>query len=116
VNGAISKLNRQDFFYMDPSASNSKILLPHIDKGEFIMFYGARGSGKTTRIFRMQEQLQENYAVIDTSLESGIDFRGYDQFWKSFGESLCHLNSSYKLPLIRSASDFSAMLLSKKSR
>jgi shikimate kinase len=59
---------------MDPSASNTKILLPRIDAGDYIMLYGARASGKTTRAYKLQEQLQDKYSVLDSSFQAGVEF------------------------------------------
>jgi hypothetical protein len=71
-------------------------------------------SGKTTRAYRLQEQLiQQNYSVLDSSFQTGVDFRGYNQFWNSFGKSLSVSNASCNLPVIRSAVDFADLLKTK---
>jgi len=64
VNGAITRLNKQNYFYVDPAAENERTLLPGIRKGNYIMFYGARGSGKSTRIERVLEQLQDQFCCL----------------------------------------------------
>ena len=40
VNGAMDKDANEKYFYIDPSETNKKELIPSIHEGEYIMFYG----------------------------------------------------------------------------
>jgi hypothetical protein len=108
INGAISDLYRKKYFYLDPS----NILLPKIFAGEYIMLYGARASGKTTRAYAAQKQLGE-YSVLDSSFQTGVNFDNKNVFWKSFGKTLYNRNPEYNLPPIHSAIDFANMFASQ---
>lgn len=59
VNGAITHSERYSHYYLDQAPRNEELLLPHIRKGNYVMLYGARASGKTTRAFRAMEQLED---------------------------------------------------------
>ena len=58
TNGAIRKVQRAGVYFVDPLAL-SEPLLNNIRKGKFIALHGARATGKTTRVFRVMEQLEE---------------------------------------------------------
>ena len=58
TNGAIRKVQRAGVYFVDPLALSGP-LLNNIRKGEFMALYGARATGKTTRVFRVMEQLEE---------------------------------------------------------
>jgi hypothetical protein len=94
---------------LDPAARNTEILLPRIDSGENVLLYGARASGKTTRAFRMQEQLQQKYSVLGSSFIAGIRFGDKKVFWNTFGRELMISNQTFKIPKISSALDFANM-------
>jgi predicted AAA+ superfamily ATPase len=58
INSAIPNAARSLYYFIDHKERNVK-LLEMIEKGEFIALHGPRASGKTTRMFQIQEQLQE---------------------------------------------------------
>ncbi|CAG8636563.1 15587_t:CDS:2 [Funneliformis caledonium] len=58
TNGAIRKAQRTGVYFVDP-LTLSEPLLDRIREGEFMALYGARATGKTTRVFRVMEQLEE---------------------------------------------------------
>jgi hypothetical protein len=64
INGAITALERNIYFYVDPAEENEKTLLPRIRNRAYIMFHGLRASSKTTRIMRAIEQLQNEFCCL----------------------------------------------------
>ena len=58
TNGAIRKVQRASVYFVDPLALSDS-LLNNIREGEFMALHGARATGKTTRVFRVMEQLEE---------------------------------------------------------
>lgn len=70
VNGRISAVARNAYYYVDPTESNKEII-EKISKqpgGNAIMMFGARGIGKSTRITRLVEQLADDFFCITLSL------------------------------------------------
>eukprot|EP01128_Nolandella_sp_AFSM9_P007600 TRINITY_DN421_c0_g1_i1.p1 TRINITY_DN421_c0_g1~~TRINITY_DN421_c0_g1_i1.p1 ORF type:complete len:618 (+),score=126.91 TRINITY_DN421_c0_g1_i1:76-1929(+) len=114
VNGAITADSREIYYYLDPALGNEELLLPHVREGNYVMLYGARASGKTTRAFRAMEQL-EDYCCLMVSFQTGIDFDSKKEFWTSFGDSLRGDNTSVSLPRLESARDFRELFLSENS-
>eukprot|EP01124_Arcella_intermedia_P037273 TRINITY_DN9941_c0_g4_i4.p2 TRINITY_DN9941_c0_g4~~TRINITY_DN9941_c0_g4_i4.p2 ORF type:complete len:294 (+),score=32.24 TRINITY_DN9941_c0_g4_i4:29-910(+) len=105
-NGAITTSDIARYFYVDPRPTNEKILLPRIRQGDYIMLYGARGSGKTTRAFAAEKQLENEFCCLSTSFQTGVDFRDLDKFWTSFSESLISTNRHINIPFFSSSSGF----------
>ena len=62
VNGALSIGDR--YFYLDPSKQNESLLLPSIRASQYVMLYGPRASGKSTRLNALQKQLEQDYVVL----------------------------------------------------
>jgi Cdc6-like AAA superfamily ATPase len=58
TNGAIRRVQRAGVYFVDPLKLSGP-LLNNIRDGDFIALYGARATGKTTRVFRVMEQLEE---------------------------------------------------------
>ena len=58
TNGAIRRIQRNAAYFVDPLVLSGP-LLNKIRDGEFVALHGARASGKTTRVFRVMEQLEE---------------------------------------------------------
>jgi len=110
VNGAITRSKRSAYFYVDPAKQNEETLLPSIRNGSYIMFYGPRACGKSTRVDRAAEQLQDEFCCLNVSFQSGVDFDSKGVFWSSFGKSLCLNNSHVPLPTLTSAIDFLQMI------
>lgn len=40
VNGAMDESDKERYFYINPGETNKKELMPSIDEGQYIMFYG----------------------------------------------------------------------------
>jgi hypothetical protein len=60
VNEAIRRVDTHGCYYLDPgSQKENKHCLDAIRRGQFVLLSGARASGKTTRLFRLQVQLEE---------------------------------------------------------
>ncbi len=74
------------------------------------MLHGSRGSGKSTRMYRALEQLQEDFLCLTITFQASVDFRSLDSFWTSFGCQLCSDNKHVNLPNITSAADFADLL------
>eukprot|EP01128_Nolandella_sp_AFSM9_P007604 TRINITY_DN421_c0_g1_i5.p1 TRINITY_DN421_c0_g1~~TRINITY_DN421_c0_g1_i5.p1 ORF type:complete len:618 (+),score=132.83 TRINITY_DN421_c0_g1_i5:76-1929(+) len=114
VNGAITADSREIYYYLDPALGNEELLLPHVREGNYVMLYGARASGKTTRAFRAMEQLQD-YCCLMVSFQTGIDFDSKKEFWTSFGDSLRRNNKHIDLPRLESSRDFGELLQTQNS-
>lgn len=107
VNGAIDKMKRASYFYIDPSDSNKEVLLPAVTSGKYVMFHGPRASGKSTRMFHACEQLSGDYFVMDVTLQSGVDVESADNFWSTL---VANLQGTWtQLPLVRNASEFTSL-------
>jgi predicted AAA+ superfamily ATPase len=52
------------YFYVDPAQDNRETLLNHIKEGKWLFLYGPRASGKTTRIERAIEQLDNEFCCL----------------------------------------------------
>jgi len=73
VNGAITPEARSLYFYLDPAARNEALLLDLIRNGHFIMLYGARAVGKSTRAYRAVEQLRDKFCcLMYSAFQDGI--------------------------------------------
>lgn len=85
VNGAIR--DPSGVFFLEPKRTNEK-LIQLIEKGEYVMLQGHRGSGKSTRcLYAITHQLQE-YPCIWISMQTGIVVTDEPSFWNSFGARL----------------------------
>ncbi|PKY35817.1 hypothetical protein RhiirB3_396436 [Rhizophagus irregularis] len=58
TNGIISPDQRDKYYYADPAKTNTE-LLNSILEGKFVALHGPRSSGKTTRVYRIMQQLTE---------------------------------------------------------
>ncbi|CAG8637268.1 9798_t:CDS:2, partial [Dentiscutata erythropus] len=105
VNSAIRNKVRNDVYFVDLEETNVP-LLDMILRGEFVALYGARASGKSTRVFQAMENLKSQGIVcIYVSFES-INMKT-DTFWSALGVEL-HINAPrhFKLDEVKSADDF----------
>ncbi|KAF0517974.1 transcriptional regulator [Gigaspora margarita] len=105
VNSAIRNKVRNDVYFVDLEETNVP-LLDMILRGDFVALYGARASGKSTRVFQVMEKLKSQGIVcIYVSFES-INMKT-DTFWSALGVEL-HINAPrhFKLDDIKSADDF----------
>ncbi|KAL6073763.1 hypothetical protein QOT17_004760 [Balamuthia mandrillaris] len=72
---------------LHPLANSTKqVLLPFIQRGDFVMFYGPRAASKSTHIEEAKEQLQNELTCLTTSFQVGVDFDNKAAFWESFDE------------------------------
>ncbi len=104
MNGAV----RSDrHLFVNPAKENEAVLMPAITKGKFVMLHGARGSGKTTRVMYMRQQLQQRgFCPLFASLQRGVVFDSKAAFWDSFSTVLQLSNAEIPLPSLRTESDF----------
>jgi hypothetical protein len=73
VNGVINNEDSKKYFYIDPAEINLKTLIPFIKDGEYIMFYGPRGNGKSSCISRAIEQLSEEFFCLFITFQQGFN-------------------------------------------
>jgi predicted AAA+ superfamily ATPase len=65
TNGAILTSIKNHFFYVDPIEEEvTKNIIQKIKEGVWMFFYGPRACGKTTRIERVLETLENDYCCI----------------------------------------------------
>jgi hypothetical protein len=64
INGAITDLTRDAYFYDDPAPSNETTLLPLVRTGKCVMMFGPRAAGKSTCMLRAYEQLGQDFFVM----------------------------------------------------
>jgi predicted AAA+ superfamily ATPase len=63
------------FVYVDVSADNESVLLPHLRQREpvpFVLLYGPRAAGKTTHMLRAMEQLPEFCCIQYVGTDAGM--------------------------------------------
>ncbi len=86
VNGAI--INPNTVYYV-PIEDTNQTLLDLIEKGQFLLLQGRRGSGKSTLCWSAIRKLEQKYTCFMVSLQSGIQFNmDLTRFWTSFGRNL----------------------------
>jgi predicted AAA+ superfamily ATPase len=71
VNGVINSNESSKYFYIDPAETNLKTLIPSIKNGDFIMFYGSRGNGKSSCISRAIEQISNEFFCLFLTFQQG---------------------------------------------
>nr|CAG8605562.1 6468_t:CDS:2 [Entrophospora candida] len=85
VNSAITQNERLDVYFVDPSEGN-RTIIEKINEGTYLLLYGPRASGKSTRILHLQEQLEENgYACIYVTFEEIDTNTTVEHFWSQLG-------------------------------
>ncbi|RIA91896.1 hypothetical protein C1645_875149 [Glomus cerebriforme] len=105
TNGAIRKVQRDATYFVDPLSSSGP-LLNKIRNGEFVALHGARASGKSTRVFRVMEQLEEEgYLCLYVTLEL-VDIESKESFWSSFGKCLVRTAPHHIKKHIKFGGDF----------
>jgi len=83
VNGGITPKLSESIFYISPEKTNQK-LIKHINQGDYLMLYGHRGTGKTTRCYHAIDcQLNADCIPAYVSVQ-GVDAESLPIFWKSF--------------------------------
>ncbi|CAG8703894.1 7291_t:CDS:2, partial [Funneliformis caledonium] len=91
VNSAIQNKVRNDVYFVDLEETN----VPFLDKilsGEFVTLYGARASGKSTRVFQAMEKLKSQGIVCIYVTFEHFNLETKDRFWLSMGTAL-NINS-----------------------
>ncbi|RHZ81155.1 hypothetical protein Glove_123g146 [Diversispora epigaea] len=108
VNGAIQPNIVHAVYFVDPIEEN-RPLIKKIQEGNLVALHGPRASGKSTRVYQIQEQLKNDFICIYTSFEQ-VNFTKEIDFWKTFSMSLQRnvpeLLDSPENPIIKSAQDF----------
>jgi hypothetical protein len=74
VNGAMDQDAKEKFFYVDPSETNKKELIPQIQKGEYIMFYGSNEIHLNLRIKRKWKKYKHQQCSLTTSTRILLPF------------------------------------------
>ncbi|GES98461.1 P-loop containing nucleoside triphosphate hydrolase protein [Rhizophagus clarus] len=88
VNGAMREMDWYSKYWLDPmDDEQNKSLLKKITDGSFTGLYGARASGKSTRILRIINHLSKDYLCNYSSMEQ-INTNNNNNFWKTFGRAL----------------------------
>lgn len=107
INGPISSPSlRESFYFVDTKTENSKELIPAIQQGKYVVYYGIPGTGKTTSVFQVMEELQEDYYPLYIDLERGVSFQSKQEFWKSIKNQLTHNNKKILEQKIEKEEDF----------
>ena len=95
MNGQIQPEERATCYYVDVTISNQPLLeiLSEYPK-KFIMFHAPRGSGKSTRVIALMEQLNKmDYVCLYATIQSiDVDHTNINQFWHEFGRELSITN------------------------
>ncbi|PKB99271.1 hypothetical protein RhiirA5_462251 [Rhizophagus irregularis] len=106
VNSTIRNEISGSVYFVDP-AETSRPLFNMIKKGEFVALYGARASGKSTRVDQALIELEsEGYVCIYVSVE-GVNMSTVNTFWSSIGAKLViNAPKYFKLNEVKSADEF----------
>ncbi|POG82312.1 hypothetical protein GLOIN_2v1497389 [Rhizophagus irregularis DAOM 181602=DAOM 197198] len=106
VNSTINNEVRGSVYFVDPTEASGP-LFNMIKKGVFVALYGARASGKSTRVDQAMIELEsEGYVCIYISFE-GVNMDTKDIFWSSIGTKLAiNAPKYFKLNEVKSADDF----------
>ncbi|KAF9170801.1 hypothetical protein BGX20_008483 [Mortierella sp. AD010] len=90
VNSTILPRERPLVYFVDPADLSKNLdLITNIKEGKYVLMHGARASGKSTRTWRVMEELQgSGYFCLYVTL-TGVNFTGNtDEFWLSFGNAI----------------------------
>ncbi|RHZ75162.1 hypothetical protein Glove_217g51 [Diversispora epigaea] len=107
INETIKPNEVQSVYFVDP-AFNEKttIFVQRIIKGSLLMLTGARASGKSTRVYRLIQQLHDHdYICLYTSFKYVIFKESLRTFWNTLGNAI-KMSNDTKLCEIHSSSDF----------
>jgi energy-coupling factor transporter ATP-binding protein EcfA2 len=97
INGRLEYWNSFQYYFVDIH-QNIEDLLRNLRYGNYTLFHGVRGCGKSTQALVAHNILKnEGYHVITISMQSGIRFDTTENFWKSFG-LLFHRYSKIEAP------------------
>ncbi|RGB38482.1 hypothetical protein C1646_665357 [Rhizophagus diaphanus] len=106
VNSTISNEESKLIYFIDPTESSGP-LYAMIQEGKFVALYGARASGKSTRVEQAVIELEsKGYVCISISFER-INMNIIDTFWSAVGVELCIRSPQhFGLNDVKSADDF----------
>ncbi|PKY60597.1 hypothetical protein RhiirA4_449694, partial [Rhizophagus irregularis] len=106
VTSTINSEVRGSVYFVDPTEASGP-LFNLIKKGEFVALYGARASGKSTRVDQAMIELEkEGYVCIYISFK-GVNMDTKDIFWSSVGTKLAfHAPKYFKSNEVKSVDDF----------
>ncbi|KAF9172172.1 hypothetical protein BGX20_006216 [Mortierella sp. AD010] len=118
VNSTILPRERSSVYFVDPAEiEKNRELLENIHDGKFVLMHGARASGKSTRVWRVMEQLQlSGYFCIYITF-TGISVTDVNTLWSGIGDAvsgaLCDyfgpggsLQTNVTVPDIQTTTDF----------
>eukprot|EP01132_Coremiostelium_polycephalum_P005881 gene5881-7321_t len=89
ISGIIFPSDTYKDFYVDPQPlSDHTGLTDAVKDRKWIMLYGPRSSGKSTRIVRLMDHLSETYLSFRVSFQSCFYFQSEESFWKSLSDEL----------------------------
>lgn len=97
---------RESFFFIDTNSQTSQELIPAINQGKYVVYYGLPGTGKTTSIFQVIEKLKDKFYPIYVDLERGISFESKIEFWKSIKNQMSYFNKKDLKFKIENEKDF----------
>ncbi|PKC72328.1 hypothetical protein RhiirA1_438307 [Rhizophagus irregularis] len=88
VNSTLRETDWSSHYFVDPAGQEQQdLLFRKIEEYSFIMLYGTRASGKSTRVMRAISVLEESSYVCNyLSFEQIIDYAG--GFWNSLGTNI----------------------------
>ncbi|KAF0519593.1 transcriptional regulator [Gigaspora margarita] len=106
VNSAILDAVRKHVYFVDLEKTNVP-LLNMILRGDFVTLYGARASGKSTRVFQIMEKLKNLGIVCIYVTFEQCNMATIDTFWSTFGAAL-HITAPkyFGKDDVKSATDF----------
>ncbi|PKC14323.1 hypothetical protein RhiirA5_371546 [Rhizophagus irregularis] len=106
INSTIANELRDSVYFVDTTETSGP-LRDMIQKGEFVALYGARASGKSTRVDQAIFKLKsEGYVCIYVTLE-GVNISTTDIFWSSLGTKLAiNAPNYFKYNEVKSSDDF----------
>ncbi|PKY30009.1 hypothetical protein RhiirB3_392248 [Rhizophagus irregularis] len=87
VNGTIENAYRNYVYFVDLEETNVP-LLDMILRGEFVTLYGARASGKSTRVDQVMEKLKSQGVICIYVTFEQVNMETKDSFWSSLGGAL----------------------------
>jgi hypothetical protein len=112
--GKLAERLRVEHFYVDVRADNDKVLLPIIRKSvagsvAWMLFFGSRSAGKSTRIDAAANQLQEEgaFTVLRVSMQR-VNLSTEHLFWTTLSNDLVAANPGSGVSEFASAWEFIA--------
>ncbi|RIA95673.1 P-loop containing nucleoside triphosphate hydrolase protein [Glomus cerebriforme] len=106
VNNTIQNEMRNYVYFIDLEETNI-LLLDMILRGEFVALYGAKASGKSTRVVQVMEKLKSQGIICIYITFKQFNMKTINTFWSALGIAL-HINAPkyFGQDDIKSANDF----------